>query len=100
MTFSASPNILTGSDREACQNLLEQLLEYGILIVPGGELESWLQNIGANGHGSKWLIEVFERMGETPDDPRYLQPTSGDVWDFIGLARQWLTSSNRKGLPD
>lgn len=92
-------NILEGTDREACENLLSQLREYGCFIVPGGELESWLSHLGVEGHGSKWLIEMFEQMGDTPGAEGYLGPSSGDVWDFLGQAKSWLGDSNRKGIP-
>lgn len=91
--------LLTGQDQEACRNLFEQLREYGILVVPGGELESWLIPLGASGHGSKWLIEMFEKMGDAPSDEGYLRPGAGDVWDFIGLGKNWLTNAARKGIP-
>ena len=92
-------NILKGQEKEACDNLLAQLKEYGILVVPGGELESWLPQLGATGHGPKWLIEIFERMGESPDAAGYLTPAAGDVWDFLGEARSWVANAKRKGIP-
>ncbi len=92
-------NILERADKEACENFLEQLFEYGILIVPGGELESWLNHLSVSGHGSQWLINVFEKMGDSPDDPDYVKPSKGDVWDFIGKAKQWLSNVQRKGIP-
>lgn len=92
-------NILSGQDKEACENLFAQLGEYGVMVVPGGELESWLPNLSASGHGPKWLIEAFEKMGDSPDDAAYLAPSDGDVWDFIGQSKAWLSNSSRKGIP-
>lgn len=92
-------DLLTGSNREACENLLAQLREYGVLIVPDGELECWLPSLGAAGHASKWLIETFEAMGDAPESENYLTPSQGDVWDFIGLAKRWLVNVDRKGIP-
>lgn len=91
--------ILDPSEREAALNLLAQLGEYGIFVVPGGELESWLQHLGGSDHGPSWLISVFEKMGEDPDAPDYLKPTSNDVWTFIKMMTAWLIDSNRKGIP-
>ncbi len=91
--------LLKGGEKEACENLFSQLKEYGVFVVPNGELESWVKSLGATGHGSKWLIEVFEKMGEATEDPNYLNPDDGDVWDFIGEAKDWLSNSNRKGIP-
>ena len=91
--------LLHGQEREACENLFSQLREYGVLVVPGGELESWLHHLGASGQKSKWLVDTFEKMGDSPDQPNYLRPTNGDVWDFIGLAKGWLSDGARKGIP-
>lgn len=91
--------ILDSSEREAALNLLAQLGEYGIFVVPGGELESWLQHLGGSGHGPAWLISVFEKMGEDPDAADYLKPASDDVWAFAQRIKAWLVDSNRKGIP-
>lgn len=91
--------ILGQTDREAALNLLLQLAEYGVFVVPGGELESWLKHLGASGHGPAWLITIFERMRDDPDDAGYLRPTNDDVWAFVGNMREWLFDANRKGIP-
>lgn len=91
--------ILNQPDREAAENLLAQLGDYGIFVVPGGELESWLKHLGASGHGPSWLINVFEMMGEDPDAPEYLKPSLDDVWTFMQNMKRWLIDSNRKGIP-
>jgi len=92
-------DILQPADREAASNLLSQLAEYGIFVVPGGELESWLKHLGASGHGPSWLISVFEKMGEDPDDPGFLKPSGEDVWKFLQNIKAWLIDANRKGIP-
>lgn len=90
---------LPGDEKEAAENLLNQLREYGLFVVPNGELEYWLKNLKASGHGPKWLVEVFEKMGENPDLSDYIKPEAGDVWDFIGSIKEWTSSSKRKGIP-
>lgn len=92
-------SLLTGANREACESLFAKLREYGVLVVPGGELESWLKAQGVEGHGPKWLIKMFEVMGDVPESPGYLNPGNGDVWNFIGSGRQWLVDIDRKGIP-
>lgn len=92
-------NILPQPEREAALNLLKQLEEYGVFVVPGGELESWLPSLGATGHGPSWLINVFEKMGEDPDSDGYLKPSEEDVWAFISSMKAWLVDSTRKGIP-
>jgi hypothetical protein len=38
-------------------------------------------------------------MGESVDEAGYVQPSPGDVWDFLGEAKQWLSNIHRKGIP-
>lgn len=90
---------LPDDEKEAAQNLLGQLKEYGLFVVPNGELECWLKQLGASGHGPKWLVEVFEKMGENPDSENYVKPENGDVWSFISSINEWASSVNRKGIP-
>lgn len=91
--------ILENSELEAAQNLLDQMFEYGIAIVPGGELESWIKELSASGHGPAWLIEVFEKMGEDPTQEFYVKPTDNDVWAFMNKIKEWLFNQRRKGIP-
>lgn len=91
--------ILEPVDRQAAVDLLAQLRLYGVFVVPGGELESWLKNCGAAGHGPSWLIDMFEKMGVDPSDSAYLRPGSDDVWEFLGEVKKWLVDPNRKGIP-
>jgi hypothetical protein len=92
-------DLLHGGDKEACSNFLNQLEEYGVFIIRKGELESWLKPLGAGGHGSNWLIDIFTKMGENPDQPNYLKPTNGDVWDCIGTVKNWVDNTIKKGIP-
>lgn len=91
--------ILSAAERESASNLLEQLEEYGLFTVPGGELESWLNSLNANGHGPGWLIEMFERMGSDPTSAGFVKPSDNDVWAFLSRVRKWLVNPNRKGIP-
>lgn len=91
--------ILQPQDHEAAQNLLSQLAEYGIFVVPGGELESWMKQLGVGGHGPSWLIGMFERMGEDPAIAEFIHPSDNDVWEFMSKAKSWLIDANRKGIP-
>ena len=80
-------------------NLLQRLREYGLFVVRDGELESWLPELGAVGHGPTWLVDVFEKMGEDPEDTSYLRPSAGDVWLFLSEIKDWLSNPRRKGIP-
>jgi ABC-type cobalamin/Fe3+-siderophores transport system ATPase subunit len=92
-------DLLTGTDNEACHNFFNQLDEYGVFVVRKGELESWLKNLHTGGHGSNWLINIFEKMGDNPETEEYITPGNGDVWDFIGSLKNWIENVNRKGIP-
>ena len=69
------------------------------MVIPGGELESWLKSLGGSGHGSSWLVDMFERLGEDPDLTSYVKPGEHDVWAFMGGVKAWLADPNRKGIP-
>lgn len=92
--------VLDKGDQEACNNLFDRLEEYGIFVVRNGELESWLKTLGATGHSPKWLIEIFEKMGEDTNSPSYVKPSTGDVWDFMKDIKKWFSNPNRKGIPN
>ncbi len=91
--------ILDVAGQEATNNFFDLLEEYGSFVVRNGELENWFKPLGANGHGSNWLIDIFEKMGDNPDDPTYVKPANGDVWDFMGKIKYWMDNQNRKGIP-
>lgn len=92
-------DILEIEDKEAANNLFNRLQEYGIFVVRKGELKTWLPELGASGHGPKWLVDVFERMGEDPNHADFLHPGENDVWSFVSEIRKWLVDPNKKGIP-
>ena len=92
-------DLLGAEDREAAGNLCERLCEYGLFVVKRGELESWLPELKVAGHGPSWLIEVFQKMGEDPEDVSYQRPGIDGVWSFFAEIRSWLSNPNRKGIP-
>jgi hypothetical protein len=92
-------DLLSGADRETASNLLGDLARYGFFIVPRGEVEAWLSTLDIPREKGGWLRAVFERMGSDPRKEDYVRPSRGDVWDFIGQVREWLTSNDRRGIP-
>ena len=76
------------------------LAEYGIFVVPSGEVESWLQTLPLNRGKSTWLSTIFEAMGEDPNSAAYVRPAAGDVWDFMGSIASWVRNPRRRGVPD
>jgi len=93
-------NILNSEEKEAAENLLNQLAEYGMFTVYKGELESWLPETNSSGHGPSWLIEIFEKMGEDPSSEDYIKPSEGDVWGFLSKIKLWHFDAKRKGIPE
>lgn len=92
--------LLATDEADSARTLLAQLADYGIFLVPGGEVESWLRHLAVKAtHGPPWLVEMFEKMGEDPDSPGYERPARGDVWEFMGKVRIWLQNQSRKGIP-
>jgi predicted ATPase len=93
-------NLLEKENREAAQNLVNAVAQYGLFIITSGELESWLTELGEQSlHGPNWLISIFEKMGEDPTSANYVKPGDGDVWDFVAGIRGWLLNNMRGGLP-
>ena len=92
-------DLLEQSDRQAASDLITHLKDYGLFIIDKGELESWLSHLGAKGHGSYWLTDIFSKMGEDPNSNNYSRPTTEDVWKFISEVKEWMMSSSRKGIP-
>jgi energy-coupling factor transporter ATP-binding protein EcfA2 len=93
-------DLLSPSDKEAAQDMLNALLTYGVLVVPHGEVEAWLPQLGAQVAKDRWLHEIFNNLGSDPNSNEYVQPEPGDVWDFIGLANNWHIDPNRRGMND
>jgi len=91
--------VLSATDHEAARNLFKQVAEYGIFVVPCGELESWLKALGATGHGPSWLVDLFAKMGEDPESAGYLKPSTDDVWLFMSEVKGWVTNPMRQGIP-
>lgn len=100
MKTDGGVGILPASEREACLNFFAKLAEYGIYIVPCGEVESWLNNLDVSRNKGTWLTSIFEAMGEDPQSSDYIQPAEGDVWDFIGSIKNWVSDQFRKGIPE
>lgn len=91
---------LDSANRESAVALLNYLEEYGIFVVPAGEIEKWLPELQAVGHGPFWLNQIFTKMGADPKESAYIKPRSGDVWDFLKKIAVWIGNQARKGMPE
>ncbi|MGJ8597140.1 ATP-dependent nuclease [Sulfitobacter sp.] len=91
-------SLLDCGGQEAALNLTKQLSEYGLFVVEGGEVEQWLSRLNVPQSKNRWLHSIFDAMGSDASSPDYVQPTDGDVWDFIGNLAVWFNNKERKGL--
>jgi hypothetical protein len=89
---------LGSSDQAEAQTLLGELAAYGLFIVPSGELESWLSHLNLGGGKPEWLVRLFSRIGQSPDDPNYLHPGNDDVWEFLDRIGDWMGDPKRLGV--
>lgn len=85
--------------RDALSVLVEELQQWGLFLVPSGELEKWLQNLQLTANTKRgWLYKFFEKIGSDPSADEYVRPGSGDVWGFVEAIAQW-TNNARHGMP-
>ena len=98
---SGGVTLLSGSEREAADNLFDDLARYGLFVLREGEVEVWLAGLAVPRAKHLWLRSIFERMGSDPNSPG-LCPTG--AWRCLGfhardtcLARR---ASNAVGVAD
>jgi len=89
--------LLSGDDKVAAEDLFSKLQNYGLFIVPNGELENWMPQMGITGKKTDWTVAMLERLGSDPLSPEYVQPWDGDAWSFIESIVKWIGDSARKG---
>lgn len=90
---------LEAADQALARALLTKVAEYGLFVVPGGELESWLIGLGvAASNKADWIVDVFNRLGDDDKSPSYIRPSADDVWAFIDTIASWVNNPNRKGF--
>lgn len=82
----------------AARALLRNVADFGIFVVPGGAVESWLAQLGASGTKGAWLSNIFELMGTDPASADYVMPANNDVWAFLREINAWLRDPHRQGL--
>lgn len=97
---SGGIGVLPVIEQQGADAYLDQLESHGVFVVRLGEVEAWLGNLGVPKEKQNWLPRMFEAMGEDPTHSDYVQPETGDVWDFIGRIREWVDNPNRKGIPE
>lgn len=91
-------DLLSNDDRDTAQGLLDTLGQYGVFLVPGGEVETWLENLQVEGKSTAWLREMLTSIGRHPDEGAYVAPGQDDVWAFIDQIGDWIRDQTRDGM--
>jgi ABC-type lipoprotein export system ATPase subunit len=91
---------LPAAKRSRMRAFLAELAEYGIFVVPGGELESWLRSLGVPASPKHaWIVQMLTKLGTDPGKPDYVHPARGGVWRFLDGIERWVQNPARKGIP-
>jgi sugar phosphate isomerase/epimerase len=88
---------LEDGPRETVKAFLAELAQYGIFVVPVGELENWLEPLAVT-NKQRWVTEMLVRLG-TKGTATYVPPGTGDVWEFVESIAAWTNDPARFGLP-
>ena len=88
---------LNPADKTRGELFLRKLSQYGLFIVPNGELETWLRQLGVPRSGPEWLVDLFSRVGQSESDAIYLHPGPDDVWKFLDGIAAWVHDHSRSG---
>jgi len=90
---------LPAAKRNRMRQHLANLAGYGLFVVPIGELEGWLPELGIPSQAKhKWIVQMLTRLGTDPGNPHYLAPRRGGVWRFLDNIERWVADPNRKGM--
>lgn len=89
--------ILSPNDKAAAEQLLDNIEAYGIFPVRHGEVEAWLSALAVPGKKTDWTVAMLQRLGSDPNDPAYVKPAPGDVWQFLEKIVSWVRNPSRKG---
>jgi hypothetical protein len=97
MKSDGGVSVLDADRRLAADQFFDNLAEYGIFVVRGGELESWLSKLKVPGKKTDWTVAMLERLGSDPGDASYVQPGHDDVWAFMRSVVNWIKNPARRG---
>lgn len=89
---------LGNQEQEEMKELLEKLNQIGIFIVPNGELETWLPELGLEGHGNQWIVNYYNHLRDLIEQGEELTPTNDDIWRFLDDIAVWIDDPNRNGM--
>jgi energy-coupling factor transporter ATP-binding protein EcfA2 len=76
-------------ERRVVDDLVNLCRRYGVYVVPVGELEHWLPNLGIAALKQEWLPLVLDRIGRDPQQGSYVSAGRDDIWAFVdGIGRE------------
>jgi energy-coupling factor transporter ATP-binding protein EcfA2 len=90
---------LPAAKRPRMRQHVEALAQYGLFVVPIGELEGWLPELRIPTNAKhRWIVDVLTRMGTDPSTASYVHPGRGGVWRFINQIEAWAADPRRSGM--
>lgn len=92
-------NSLAESAKVVTQQHLTNLATFGVFVVPVGEVEAWLPQLGAAKGKVLWLGDIFTKLGNDPTAAAYIKPSVGEVWGFCEKIALWANNPTRLGIP-
>lgn len=90
---------LAAHEKEDAQNLINAAAEYGVFIVPVGELERWFyetHSLPDQPGKSSWVPWILDLMNTRPE---LFEVEDDDVWAFLRSVGEWIGNPERKGIP-
>ena len=89
--------LLGKADHLAADVLFDSLESFGVFAVRRGEVENWLPDLKVPGKKTDWAVAMLEQLGSDTSDPKYVKPSSGDVWAFLEKIVVWIKNPARNG---
>jgi energy-coupling factor transporter ATP-binding protein EcfA2 len=91
---------LSGEALKKIKEVISTLAAYGVFVVPVGELEAWLPELGCATLSKKeWIVAILTKLGGDPAAAGYIKPSAGGVWEFLESVARWVADPGRKGMP-
>ncbi len=85
---------LSDDIKKKTEAYLVELTQYGLFVVPYGELESWNVEFGiSSGDKMKRIVTFLSKV-----DTGSISIGSERIWGFMRKIQNWLGNSKRKGL--
>jgi hypothetical protein len=91
-------NGLDPSDKKTAEDFLKELSEYGLFLVPVGEVESWLAYLGLSRQKAEWVQRLVSHIITMEANGQPFVPTNDDIWQFINEIADWVNNPNRLGF--